>query len=113
MQETITNTFTPASVKPRVQKIATSTVGDKIPAREFSADYGVNESGFRYNADIRYSVEAKQWLREIEENELYDTGIDAEFGDEFLTLTTCNKAHRSDGRFVVVCRRLRAGEEIE
>ncbi len=78
----------------------------------FSADYDVDETGFRYNADIQYSVDARQWLREVKENELYDTGIDVEFGDEFLTLTTCNKAKRSDGRFVVVCRRLREGESI-
>ncbi len=79
----------------------------------YSADYDVDEAGFRYNADIQYSVDAKNWLREVEENELYDTGIDAEFGDEFLTLTTCNKARRKDGRFVVVCRKLREGEDIE
>ena len=85
----------------------------EVFAAFFSADYDVDETGFRYNADIQYSVDAKNWLREIEENKLYDTGVDVKFGDEFLTLTTCNKAHRSDGRFVVVCRRLREGEEVE
>ena len=39
--------------------------------------------------------------------------IDVEFGDEFLTLTTCNYARRKDGRFVLVCRRIREGETIE
>lgn len=81
-----------------------------IFAAFFSADYDVDETGFRYNADIQYRLDAEQWLAEIEANQLYDTKIDAEFGDEFLTLTTCSKAHHEDGRFVVVCRRVREGE---
>lgn len=79
----------------------------------FSADYDEDEEGFRYNADIQYAIDAKQWLREIRENQVYDTEIDVGFGDEFLTLTTCNKAKRKDGRFVVVCRRIREGEIFE
>ena len=77
-----------------------------------SADYDVDEEGFRYNADIQYRIEADQWFEEIRKNQLYDSEIDVEFGDEFLTLTTCNKKRRQDGRFVVVCRRIRQGEEI-
>lgn len=81
-----------------------------IFAAFFSADYDVDEEGFRYNADIQYQVDAERWLKEIEENQVYDTGIDAEFGDEFLTLTTCNHTYRRGGRFVLVCRRIREGE---
>ena len=83
-----------------------------IFAAFYSADYDVNEEGFRYNADIQYAIDAKQWLKEIEVNRVYDTGIDVGFGDEFLTLTTCNKSRRNDGRFVVVCRRIREGESF-
>ena len=79
----------------------------------YSADYDENEEGFRYNANIQYNMEAKHWLREIEENQLYDTGIDVRFGDEFITLTTCNRARHRNGRFVVVCRRVREGETFE
>ena len=78
----------------------------------FSADYDVNEEGFRYNADIRYELDAELWLEEVFENRLYNTGIDVEFGDEFLTLTTC-MYQRENGRFVVVARRVREGEVIE
>ena len=78
-----------------------------------SADYDVDEEGFRYNADIQYKREADQWLEEIRENQLYDTGIDVGFGDEFITLTTCDRSRRRDGRFVVVARRIREGERIE
>ena len=83
-----------------------------IFAAFFSADYDVDEEGFRYNADIQYPQDAKSWLREIKENQVYDTEIDVGFGDEFLTLTTCNKSRRKDGRFVLVCRKVREGEEF-
>ena len=79
----------------------------------YSADYDEDEEGFRYNADIRYVTDAKQWLEEVRENQIYDTGIDAEFGDEFITLTTCNRERHRNGRFVVVCRRIREGETFE
>ena len=79
----------------------------------YSADYDEDEEGFRYNANIQYKMEAQQWLKEIEENQLYDTGIDVQFGDEFITLTTCNRARHRNGRFVVVCRRIREGETFE
>ena len=79
----------------------------------YSADYDVDEEGFRYNADLQYSVDVEQWLKEIDAAKLYDTGIDVQFGDEFLTLTTCNNNRRRNGRFVVVCRRVREGETFE
>ena len=78
----------------------------------YSADYDEYEEGFRYNADIKYRLDAIQWLEEIRENQLYDTGVDVQFGDEFITLTTCNYTRRN-GRFVLVCRRLREGEKEE
>lgn len=79
----------------------------------FSADYDVDEEGFRYNADIQYGVDMTMWLSEVNQYKLYDTGIDVKFGDQVLTLTTCNSTRRQNGRFVVVCRRLREGEVIE
>ena len=84
-----------------------------VLAAFYSADYDENEEGFRYNANIEYKMDARQWLGEIKENQLYDTGIDAEFGDEFITLTTCNRARHRNGRFVVVCRKIREGETFE
>ncbi len=79
----------------------------------YSADYDEDEEGFRYNADVRYRLDTRHWLEEIEENKLYDTGIDVAFGDEFITLTTCNRVLHKNGRFVVVCRRIREGETFE
>ena len=36
---------------------------------------------------------------------LYDTGVEAELGDEFITLSVC-AYHVEDGRFVVVGKRI-------
>lgn len=41
----------------------------------------------------------------IKELSLYDTGVTAEFGDRFLTLSTC-AYHVEDGRFVVVAKEI-------
>ena len=79
----------------------------------YSADYDEDETGFRYNAIIDYKMDADHWLEEIAENQLYDTGIEREFGDEFITLTTCDRTRHHDGRFVVVGRRIREGETFE
>jgi len=79
----------------------------------YSADYDEDETGFRYNAIIDYKIDADRWLAEIEDNQLYDTGIEREFGDEFITLTTCDRARHRNGRFVVVGRRIREGESFE
>ena len=84
-----------------------------VLAAFYAVDYAVYDDGFRYNADIQYRVDADLWLAEVHANQLYNTGIEAEFGDEFLTLTTCNSQRRKNGRFVVICRRLREGETIE
>ena len=78
----------------------------------YSADYDQYEEGFRYNANIQYKIDADQWLAEVAENALYETDIPVAFGDEFITLTTCERSKRQNGRFVVVCRRIREGEEI-
>ena len=79
----------------------------------YSADYDEDEEGFRYNVDIQYDIDVDQWMEQIRENQNYDTGIDVEFGDEFITLTTCNRARHRNGRFVVVCRKIREGETFE
>ena len=68
--------------------------------------------GFRYSVNIQYKRDADEWMKEIHAYQIYYTGIEAEFGDEFITLTTCDHSRRDDGRFVVVARRIREGETI-
>ena len=41
---------------------------------------------------------------------LYDTGVTAEFGDHFLTLSTCTY-HVEQGRFVVVAKEIESGDQ--
>lgn len=48
------------------------------------------------------------YLEECRERSLYDTGVTAEYGDELLTLSTCEYSHEN-GRFVVVAKRIPEG----
>lgn len=45
----------------------------------------------------------------IKELSLYDTGVNAEFGDHFITLSTC-VYHVTNGRFVVVAKEVESGD---
>lgn len=64
------------------------------------------EEVFRYYwyTDLSREEIFNQYIKKINEAALYDTGIEAEYGDEILTLSTCSY-HTDDGRFVVVARR--------
>lgn len=55
-----------------------------------------------YEADTREEFE--EFYRNIKALSIYDTGVEAEFGDTFLTCSTC-AYHVEDGRFVVVAKR--------
>lgn len=56
--------------------------------------------------------EFDDWYDNIKEMSLYDTGVTAEFGDEFITLSCCSY-HVEDGRFVVVGRRINSPQYQE
>ncbi|MDE5598528.1 MAG: class B sortase, partial [Lachnospiraceae bacterium] len=49
--------------------------------------------------------EFETFYKNIKELSLYDTGVEASFGDTLLTLSTC-AYHVTDGRFVVVAKRV-------
>lgn len=55
-----------------------------------------------YEADTQ--EEFNDFYNNIKALSLYDTGVEAQFGDTFLTLSTC-AYHVQDGRFVVVAKR--------
>ncbi|MBQ5992220.1 MAG: class B sortase [Clostridia bacterium] len=63
--------------------------------------------GFRYYNYKSLDTEAKfnEYMRQVREMQLYDTGIDVSFGDEILVLSTCYK-YISTGRFFVVAKRI-------
>lgn len=53
--------------------------------------------------------EFDDFYQNIKELSLYDTGVTAEFGDHFITLSTC-VYHVDRGRFVVVAREIEKGD---
>ncbi len=57
-----------------------------------------------YQADTK--KEFNYFYRNIKKLSMYDTGVEAEFGDVFLTLSTC-AYHVEDGRFAVVAKRIK------
>ena len=62
---------------------------------------------FRYYqyTDLTDEAVFEEYIEQVQVAAIYDTGLTAEYGDELLTLTTCNY-HTQDGRFVVVARRI-------
>ncbi len=53
--------------------------------------------------------EFDDFYQNIKELSLYDTGVTAEFGDHFITLSTC-VYHVENGRFVVVAKEIEGGD---
>lgn len=53
--------------------------------------------------------EFQNFYQNIKDLSLYDTGVTAEFGDHFITLSTCSY-HVEQGRFVVVAKEIESGE---
>lgn len=70
--------------------------------------YEENEIVFKYYQFIDAASEAEfdSNMREMAEMSLYDTGVTAGYGDELLTLSTCDY-YTDYGRFVVVAKRVK------
>ena len=49
--------------------------------------------------------EFNEYMKQVKKLAMYDTGIDAAFGDELLVLSTCHH-YVDSGRFVVIARRV-------
>lgn len=66
-----------------------------------------NEIAFKYYQFINANSEEEfnSYMKEMAEMSLYDTGVTAEYGDELLTLSTCDNS-QTDGRFAVVAKRI-------
>lgn len=71
--------------------------------------YHSGEDAFKYYQfyEAQTREEFDYFYENIKELALYDTGVTAEFGDTFLTLSTC-AYHVEDGRFVVVAKKASA-----
>lgn len=64
------------------------------------------ENAFRYYdyAVIEDKAGFDEYISKVHEEELYSTGVSAEYGDQLITLVTCSY-HTTDGRFMVVARK--------
>lgn len=63
-----------------------------------------------FNAETE--EEFNDFYKNIRELSYYDSGVTAEFGDHFLTLSTCSY-HVDNGRFVVVAKEIGIGDRYE
>lgn len=79
----------------------------ELIAAFYSQVYYQNEDVFKYYKFFQADTQEEfdDWYNNIMELSLYDTGVRAEFGDEFITLSCC-AYHVEDGRFVVVGKRI-------
>lgn len=66
---------------------------------------------FRYwdMEDLSSEDDFKYYVDTVKQNSLVDTGVDVQYGDKLLTLSTCY-ADADNSRFIVVARRLREHE---
>ncbi len=69
--------------------------------------YTESEIVFKYYqfTDASSETEFNSYMREMAEMSLYDTGVTAQYGDELLTLSTCDY-YTDNGRFVVVAKKI-------
>jgi len=69
--------------------------------------YKEDEIVFKYYQfiDANGEQEFNSYMNEMDSMSLYDTGVDAQYGDRLLTLSTCDY-QETDGRFVVVAKRI-------
>lgn len=74
--------------------------------------YNEDEVVFKYYQfiDAASEKEFESNMKEMAALSLYETGVTATFGDELLTLSTCDSSE-TDGRFVVVAKRIHTGNE--
>ena len=73
--------------------------GEDIYRKEKDEDGG--RFRYYYFTNLSDKDEFDYYARNVKERALYDTGIDAEWGDEFITLSTCSYQVKN-GRFIVV-----------
>ncbi len=73
--------------------------------------YSEDEIVFKYYQfiDAQSEQEFDSYMNDMAEMSLYDTGVTASFGDQLLTLSTCDYQEKN-GRFVVVAKKVTAKE---
>lgn len=68
--------------------------------------FNTERDKFRYDQGVSMTEEEYgQYIEQVHERELYSTGKTAQYGDQLLTLSTCEYTYRN-GRLVVVARKV-------
>ena len=81
-----------------------STLGEYEVIAVFKFD--TNNETFKFNEYTTMDeAEFNEFMENVRSHQLYDTGVDAEYGDELLTLSTCEYTYKN-GRFVVVAKKV-------
>ena len=81
-----------------------STFGEYEVVAVFKFD--TNNETFKFNEYTTMDeAEFNEFMENVHSRQLYDTGVDAEYGDELLTLSTCEYTYKN-GRFVVVAKKV-------
>lgn len=70
--------------------------------------YKSEKNVFRYYYFVNANNEAEynEFINEAKKASIYDTGITAEYGDQLLTLSTCEYS-QEDGRFAIVAKKIK------
>lgn len=79
----------------------------QVMAVFFTQVSGKDDDEFRYYQfyEAKTEEEFLDFYKNVKAMSIYDTGVTAEFGDTFLTLSTCS-GYAENGRFVVVAKRI-------
>lgn len=78
-----------------------------VMAAFYSQVYKQEDTGvFRYYqyADLSNEADFTAYVEQVKKAALYDTEVNAQYGEQLLTLSTCSY-HTDDGRFVVVAKK--------
>ena len=68
--------------------------------------FDTNNDTFRYNQYTSMDEEQfNTFMQKVHARQLYDTGVDAKYGDKLITLSTCEYTY-TNGRFVVVAKKI-------
>lgn len=66
------------------------------------------DTSFKYYKQFSFPTQDDfdYFVNNVSKMQLYDTGVEPTYGDQFITLSTCSY-HTENGRFVVVARRVK------
>ena len=68
--------------------------------------FNTNRETFKYNEyTLMDEAQFAEFMENVRARQLYDTGVTAEYGDQLLTLSTCEYTY-PNGRFVVVAKKV-------